>query len=60
MTWSTKIICIDLETGEVITQANAKKNYIKVKKTVKIKLEKNVYVKYIEYGCRKSKQLKLF
>lgn len=59
--WTTTIIYVDVDGGEVITEKEAKQNYttIKIEKDVKI-TERYGHTKYTKYCRRKPNQLKLF
>lgn len=61
-TWTSRTIYVDIETGEIITKEEAKKNYNVVKTTKVSKLNPNKTHGTTEFTrqCRKKQQGKLW
>lgn len=60
ITWTSKTVYVDMDTGEQITKHNALNNYIIIKTDKHAKLNANKTAGRIEYTRRCKKDLKLF
>lgn len=57
--WRTKTEYVDTETGEIITEQEAKTNYIIIKKSKHATIKKTTgYVKWT-YHCKRSNQIEI-
>lgn len=57
--WRTKSQYVDIQTGEIITESEYKRNYIKIKTTKNTHINEKYGIREFTHECERNRQTKL-